>query len=84
MAVEGTPMNNAAVPNIFGTRNWFLWKILFPQTGVVVQMVWDGSSALHLLCIEFLLLLHQLNLRSSGIRSQRVGTSDLMYLLLQV
>ena len=34
----------------------------------------DVSSALHLLCILFLLLLHQLYLRSSGIRSWRLGT----------
>ena len=32
------------------------------------------SSALHLLCTLFLLLLHQLHLRSSGIRSRRLGT----------
>ena len=34
----------------------------------------DDSSALHLLCTLFLLLLHQLHLRSSGIRSWRLGT----------
>lgn len=34
----------------------------------------DDSSALRLLCTLFLLLLHQLHLRSSGIRSHRVGT----------
>ena len=34
----------------------------------------DDSSALHLLCTLFLLLLHQLHLRSSGIRSRRLGT----------
>ena len=33
----------------------------------------DDSSTLHL----FLLLLHQLHLRSSGIRSQRLGTPAL-------
>ena len=33
----------------------------------------DDSSALHLLCTFFLLLLHQLHIRSSGIRSQRLG-----------
>ena len=35
---------------------------------------WDYSSALHLLHILFLLL-HQLCLRSSGTRSQSLGTS---------
>ena len=34
---------------------------------------WDDSSTLHWLCTWFLLLWHQLHLRSSGIRSQRVG-----------
>ena len=37
-------------------------------------VVWDDSSALHLLCVSFLLLLHQLHLRSSGIRSRKLGT----------
>ena len=35
------------------------------------------SSTWHLLCILFLLLLNQLHLRSSGIRSQRLGTPAL-------
>ena len=35
----------------------------------------DDSSALHLLCTLFLLQLHQLLLRSSGIRSWRLGTA---------
>ena len=39
--------------------------------------VWAGSSTLHLLCTLFLLLLYQLHLRSSGVRSQRLGTPDL-------
>ena len=34
----------------------------------------DDSSALHLPCTLLLLLLHQLYLRSSGTRSQRLGT----------
>ena len=37
----------------------------------------DDSSTLNLLCTLFLLLLNQLHLRSSGIRSQRLGTPDL-------
>ena len=40
----------------------------------------DDSSALYLLCIVFLLLLHQLHLRSLGIRSQRLGTPGLQAL----
>ena len=39
----------------------------------------DGSSTIHLLCTLFLLLLHQLHLRSSGIRSWRLGTPALGY-----
>ena len=34
----------------------------------------DDSSALRLLCTLFLLLLHKLYLRSSGIQFQRLGT----------
>ena len=37
----------------------------------------DDSGTLHLLCTLFLSLLHQLNLRSSGIKSWRLGTSAL-------
>ena len=37
----------------------------------------SNSRALYLLCTLFLLLLNQLHLRSSGIRSQRLGTPDL-------
>ena len=36
--------------------------------------IWDDSSAFYLLCTLFLLPLHQLHLRSSGIRSRRLGT----------
>jgi len=35
----------------------------------------DDSRALHLLCILFLLLLHQLHHRSLGIRSWKLGIS---------
>ena len=41
-------------------------------------MVWDDSTALHLLCTLFLLLLNQLHLRPSDIRYQRLGTSVLV------
>ena len=37
----------------------------------------DDSRALHLLCTLFPFLLHQLLLRASGIRSQRLGTPAL-------
>ena len=37
----------------------------------------DDSSAVHLLCTSFLLLLHQLHLRPSGVRFQRLGPPNL-------
>ena len=37
----------------------------------------DDLSALHVSCTLFLLLLHQLHLRLSGNRSQRLRTPDL-------
>ena len=37
----------------------------------------DDSRVLHLLCTLFLLVLHQLHLRASGIRSSRLGTPAL-------
>ena len=60
-------------PKLFGTRDWFLWKTIFPHAG------WEGSfggdsSTLHLLGTLFLLLLHQLHLRSSGIKSWQLKT----------
>ena len=47
-----------------------------------IPTVWAGggfriSNACHLLCALFLLVLHQLHLRSSGIRSRRVWTPAL-------
>ena len=50
------------------------WKTVFPRTRLGWGKVWfqDDSSVLHLLCTVFLLL-HQFHLRSSGIRSQRLG-----------
>ena len=59
-------------PQHFGTRGWLCGRQFFH--GVDVGWFWDDSSTLHLLCILFLLLLHQLHLRLSGIRSQRLGT----------
>ena len=53
------------------------WKTIFPRTkghGASFRMI---LSALHLLCTLFLLLLHQLHLRSWGISSQRLGTCDI-------
>ena len=49
------------------------------QGGDMRGWFWDDSNALHLLCTLFLLPLHQLHLRSSGIGSQRLGTPVLKY-----
>ena len=63
----------AAVPNLFGTRDQFQGRKFFHETW---RERWfqDVSSTLHLLCTLFILLLHQIHLRSLGIRSQRLGT----------
>ena len=62
-----------AVPNFFSTRDWFHERPSFHRPGLEGWFQGD-SSPLHLLCTFFLLLLHQLHIRSSGIRSQRLGT----------
>lgn len=49
-----------------------LWKMIFPCTGVGGRFQ-DDSSALHLLCALFLLLLPHLHLRSSGSRLERLA-----------
>ena len=51
----------------------FSWMTIFPQTGVAGWFQ-DDSSTLYLFCTLSLLLLHQFHLRSSGIRSQRLGS----------
>ena len=57
------------------------WKAVFPRTG---SGVWfgDDSSALRWLCTLSLSLWHQLHLRSSGIRSQRLETPAVDHLVL--
>ena len=65
----------SVVPNLFGTWGLFHASKFFCRPGR--RWFWDDSSMLHLLCTSFLLLLHQLHLRSSGIRSQRLRTPDL-------
>ena len=65
----------AAVHDLCGTMDPFCGRLtLFPWTGMEEGWSQDDSSALHLLCILFLLLLCQLPLRSSSIRSRRLGT----------
>ena len=53
------------------------WKTIFPRPGE--GWFEDASSELHLLCTLFLLSWHQLHLRSSGIKSQRLGTPGLVH-----
>ena len=65
----------AVIPNSFGTRDHFHGRQLFH--GGRWRWFKDDSSTLHLLCTLFLLLLHQLHLRSSGIRSWSLGTPAL-------
>ena len=67
---KNIPLN---IPKLFGTRDKFYEREFFHE---LEKGGWfqDDSSALHLLCTLFLLLLHQLHLRSSGIRSWRLGT----------
>ena len=66
----------SVVPNLFGPRARFHRRQFFHGLG---QEGWfqDNSNALHFLCTLFLLLLHQLHLRSSGLRFQEVGTLGL-------
>ena len=69
-------LSKTVAPNPFGTRDWFHRRQFFFGWGMGKGTCFrDDSSALHLLCT--LLLLYLLHLRSSGIRSQRVGTRDL-------
>ena len=67
-------------PQPFWHQRQVLWKTIFPWTKGV-GMVWgwfgDDSRALYLLCTLFLLLLHQLLIRSSGIHSWSTGTPAL-------
>ena len=62
------------VPNLFGTRFGF-WGRQFSHELGGGRWFRDDLSTLHLLYPLFLLLLSQLHLRSSSIRSLRLGTS---------
>ena len=64
------------IPNFFCTRDQFRGRQFFHGPGSGAWFLGD-SSTLHLLCTLFLLLLHQLQLRSSDIRSHRLGTPAL-------
>ena len=70
-----------AIPNFFGTGDRFHGRQFFHGLRVGWGRFRDDSNALHLLCTLFLLQLHQLHLRSSGIRSRRLGTPGLNHKL---
>ena len=67
------PSKIPVVLNLFGTRDLFCGRQFFHRLGME-GWFWDDSRTLHLLCTLFLLLLHRHRPRSSGIRSQRLGT----------
>ena len=62
----------AAVPNLFGTRDRFHGRQFFHGPGWRQGALSGQFKHIHLLWTLFLLLLHKLHLRSSGIRSQRL------------
>ena len=64
--------HGAAVPSLFGTTDCFCGRESSPHWGS--RRFQEDSSALHLLGTSFLLLLHLLRLRSSCVRSWRLGT----------
>ena len=55
-------------PQHFWHQELVLWKTIFHWPGSVGGWPCNDSSALHLLCTLFLLLLHQLYLSSAGIQ----------------
>lgn len=69
----------AVALNLFGTKGGFFGGRQFFPWMVGGREGWfrENSTALHLLCTLFPLLLHQVPLRSSGIRSGRWGTPAL-------
>ena len=64
------------VPRLSGTRDQFCGRQCFYRLGMGGWFR-DDASAFRLWCTVFLLSLHQLHLRSSGIRSWRLGTPAL-------
>ena len=69
---------HAPVPSLLGTRDQFCGRQFFHGQGRE-DGFWNDLNALYLLCTLFLLLLYQLHLRSSGIRSQRLQTHGLYH-----
>ena len=67
-----------SLSNLFWHQGLVSWKTIFSQIGG--GWFQDDSSILRLLCALFILLSHQLHLRSSGIRSWKLGTPVLWHL----
>ena len=73
---NGFSPSTAAVPNLLGTREQFYGRHFFHEPGVGGYFQ-DDSGTLHVLHALFLLLLHQLHLKSSSLRFRSLGTSGL-------
>ena len=71
--------SKSGVPKLFGVWDRFCGRRFFHrQRRGWGRWFWDDSSTLHLLYTDFfLLLVHQLHLKSSGIRSQSLGIPGL-------
>ena len=66
----------AAVPSLFGIRDQFPGRQFSHRPGKWGRFQ-NESGTLHLLCTLFLLLLHELHLKSSGLRSRRLGAPEI-------
>ena len=71
-------LSKPQVPSLFlGSGTGFVEDSPPMDLGLVGGWFQDDSSTWYLLCTLFLLLLHRLHLKSSGIRSKRLGTLSL-------
>ena len=79
LSIQKWVSSRTAIPNLFGTRDQFCGRQFFHEPGRGGWFQDDLSTLLsvHVLYTFFLLLLHRLHLKSSGIRSQRLGTPSL-------
>ena len=70
-------------PTFLAPGTGFMEDLVYYRQGCVWGgWFWDDSSIFHLLCTYIiLLLLHHLHLRSSGVRSRRLGTPVLAHLV---
>ena len=74
-------LSTAEVPSLLlGSGVGFVEDSPSMDLGLVGRWFQDDSSTLYLFCTLFLPLLHWLHLRSSGIRSKRLGAPGLCHL----